>query len=200
MATDTLEAVARRIQLEMPGMQSLTTLVEALQLRCSTRVFSNSEIRLGDLSGLLWAADGINRANGHRTAASALGKNDVSIYVVSGYGTYLYNADESALYLVSDKDLRQMTVGQQQDFATPKLAILLATTPSVFGIENIDAAMTMGAIDVGIVAQNIMLYCAANEMICVPRASMDTMALSHELNLDKDTRLLLNIPIGYAKV
>lgn len=200
MSTETLETVAHRIQLEIPGMQSLTTLVEALQLRCSTRVFSDAEIRLGDLSGLLWAADGVNRADGHRTAASALGKNDVSIYVVSAYGTYLYNADDSALELVSDKDLREFIVGQQIDFAVPVLAVLLATTPSVFGIDNNEVAMAMGAVDVGIVAQNIMLYCAANEMVCVPRASMDNDVLSRALNLDRSTRLLLNIPIGYAKL
>jgi len=56
-----------------------------------------------------------------------------------------------------------------------------------------------GAIDTGIVSQNIALFCAATGMATRPRASFDREAIKSILKL-KDTQYpFLNHPIGYPK-
>ena len=62
-----------------------------------------------------------------------------------------------------------------------------------------DLKYEWGAIDTGIVSQNISLFCAATGLKTRPRASMDKEKIKNLLKL-KDTQFVfLNHPIGYAK-
>ena len=57
----------------------------------------------------------------------------------------------------------------------------------------------MGAMDAGIVSQNISLFCSAARLATVPRASMDLVRLKAALKL-KDTQMpMMNHPVGYFK-
>ena len=62
---------------------------ESLGRPSSKRWFANKKLSLQDLSDLMWAAIGINREDGKRTAASALNKQDVDVYVLMEEGAYL---------------------------------------------------------------------------------------------------------------
>ena len=57
----------------------------------------------------------------------------------------------------------------------------------------------MAAMDAGIVSQNINLFCAANNLVTVPRASMDKDKLKKVLNLKEHQLLLMNNPVGYPQ-
>lgn len=58
----------------------------------SHREFSEKDLTLEQLSGMLWAACGINRAeSGKRTAPSAMNWQDVQVFVFLKTGIYLYN-------------------------------------------------------------------------------------------------------------
>ena len=52
------------------------------------------------LSNLLWAAYGVNRPDGKRTAPSANNRQTIDVYVALAEGVYLYNAKEHRLDLV----------------------------------------------------------------------------------------------------
>ena len=57
----------------------------------------------------------------------------------------------------------------------------------------------LGAMDAGIVSQNISLFCSAARLATVPRASMDLVRLKAALKL-KDTQMpMMNHPVGYFK-
>jgi nitroreductase len=56
-----------------------------------------------------------------------------------------------------------------------------------------------GAIDSGIVSQNISLFCAATGVKTRPRASMDKEKIKKLLKLDDRHYVFLNHPVGYAK-
>ncbi|MBN2031453.1 nitroreductase family protein [bacterium] len=56
-----------------------------------------------------------------------------------------------------------------------------------------------GAIDAGIISQNISLFCAATGLKTRPRASMDKEKVKDLLNLKETHYVLLNHPVGYAK-
>jgi nitroreductase len=55
----------------------------------------------------------------------------------------------------------------------------------------------MGALDAGIVSENIGLFCAASNLATVPRAGMNKEALQQALHLKPSQILWLNHPVGY---
>lgn len=168
--------------LEKPDLTRGTLLMEALSQRKSTREFSEKELSNADLSGLLWAANGINRPeSGKRTAPSAMNKQDVKVYVCLKQGSYLYNPTHHSLELISEGDARQRT-------DAPVMLVLASDTQE-----------TWGALDTGIVSQNISLYCAAMNLATVVRGSMDQDALRKALKLAGSQALHLNQPVGYFK-
>ena len=71
--------------------------MEVLKDRKSTREFGSGTLSPQTLSNLLWAAFGINRPDGRRTAPSAMNWQEVSIYVATPAGVYVYDAKANAL-------------------------------------------------------------------------------------------------------
>lgn len=185
------------IELQRPDLQREGSLMEALAKRRSVREYSPREVSMSDLSGLLWAANGVNRPDGHHTAATALNKEDVDVYVLDDKGAYMYLPSKNVLEPVAEGDFRELIRGFQADFPIPPMAVVLVTTPGRFGVSDPQASAMMGAVDVGIVAQNIMLYCASRGLNTVPRASMDSNALAKALHLGEGAIPLLNLPVGY---
>ncbi len=57
----------------------------------------------------------------------------------------------------------------------------------------------MGAMDAGIVSQNISIFCSAARLATVPRASMDINQLKKVLKLKESQVPMMNHPIGYLK-
>jgi len=63
-------------------------LMDALAARRSSRSFKPDPLPLAMLSSLLWAAYGINRPDGGRTAPSAINPQEVDLYVAMAEGPY----------------------------------------------------------------------------------------------------------------
>ena len=70
------------IKLNAPDKSRGSSVMKALSDRHSDREYDSTDLSKQDLSDLLWAANGINRTDGKRTAPSALNKQDVDIYVI----------------------------------------------------------------------------------------------------------------------
>jgi nitroreductase len=87
----------KTIKLNEPNKTRGLPVMEAFALRASVREWSDKDLSLQDLSDLLWAANGINRPDGKRTAPSAMNAQDIDIYVFTKDGAYLYDAAAHAL-------------------------------------------------------------------------------------------------------
>jgi nitroreductase len=87
----------KTVKLNEPNKTRGLPVMEALSVRASVREWSDRKVELQDVSDLLWAANGINRPDGKRTAASAMNAQDVDIYVFVKVGAYLYDAKAHAL-------------------------------------------------------------------------------------------------------
>ena len=98
---------------------------------------------------------------------------------------------------MAEGDHRELIRGRQEDFPIPPAALVMVSTPSRFGIPDANASMMMGAVDAGIVSQNIMLFCAANGLVTVPRASMNSAAIATLLKLPEGALPLITNPVGY---
>ena len=91
-------AGAQDINLPTPQKQGGDPIMQTLSERKSTREFDTTkEIAPQDLSNLLWAAWGYNRED-KRTAPSAMNRQEMSLYVITAQGAYLYDA-KAAMHL-----------------------------------------------------------------------------------------------------
>ena len=94
----------KAIKLSSPDKNRGSSIMKALSDRHSDREYAAKELSLQDLSDLLWAANGINRPDGKRTAPSALNKQDIDIYVIMKEGAYLYDAKANSLQPIAKGD------------------------------------------------------------------------------------------------
>src|SRR5512132_4414253 len=82
---------AKSIQLPPPQKSGGKPLMQALAERQSNREFTAQALPPQLLSNLLWAAAGVNRPDGRRTAPSARNWQDIDIYVTLPDGVYVYD-------------------------------------------------------------------------------------------------------------
>jgi hypothetical protein len=99
---------AQSIDLVAPQKTGGMPLMEALAKRSTARAFATNELSSQQLSSLLWAAFGINRPDGKRTAPSASNRQETDIYVLLKQGVYVYSAASNRLDLVVAEDIRAL--------------------------------------------------------------------------------------------
>jgi SagB-type dehydrogenase family enzyme len=187
------------IKLPAPKMDGGKPLMQALNARQSAREFSDQKLAPQTLSNLLWAAWGINRPDGHRTAPSASNKQEIDVYVVLPEGAYVYDAKAHALTAVATGDLRAAT-GTQPFPATAALNLVYVADMAKAGRPATDPqqALNTGA-NAGFIAQNAYLYCASEGLATVVRASVNKPELAKLLKLRADQVIVLAQSIGYPK-
>ena len=171
----------KAIKLNAPDKTRGASVMKALADRHSEREFANKKLSLQDLSDLMWAAIGINREDGKRTAASALNKQDVDVYVLMEEGAYLYDPKQTSVNSAPACLLMVSDVSKFGNVGTPQLR------------------ERFGALDAGLVSQNIALFCSGCGLVTVPRGSMEADALKKVLKLSDSQIPMINHPVGYAK-
>jgi SagB-type dehydrogenase family enzyme len=187
-------------------------LMQALKARQSTRGGYGPEEKLSmqTLSNLLWAADGVNRPNNHRTAPSAVDWQNIDIYVFTADGVFLYDAIQHVLKVISSEDMRanaglegQAAGSMKQDFAkTAPVSLVyvanLAKTKTM-NYEGESVGLWWSAVGVGAIAQNVYLFCASENLACIVRAMVDAAKLTQVLKLGADQKVMLTSTIAQFK-
>jgi SagB-type dehydrogenase family enzyme len=186
------------VQLPKPQTDGGKPLMQVLRERKSVRAFSSQDLSEQTLSNLLWAACGINRPDGRRTAPSAMNRQEIDIYVVTAKGAWLYDAKEHLLKPVAAGDLRTLAGTQEWVKEAPVNLIYVADTAKMGGGDEEARTLYSGA-DVGFIAQNVYLYCASEELATVVRASVDRPALSKALGLRPEQKIILAQTVGHPK-
>ncbi|MDR1201159.1 MAG: SagB/ThcOx family dehydrogenase [Tannerellaceae bacterium] len=187
------------IKLSPPAKAGGEPLMKVFNNRKSDRAFAPDKLKLQDLSTLLWATNGINREDGKRTAPSAINAQDVDVYVIMEEGAYLYDAKVHALQPVAAGDYREAVAGGQDFVKAAPVSLVLVSDLSRLSKNINEGTKFMGAVDVGIVCQNINIACAGMGLATVPRASMNQEVLKTVLKLTDNHLLLMNNPVGYPK-
>ncbi|MDD5581885.1 MAG: SagB/ThcOx family dehydrogenase [Candidatus Marinimicrobia bacterium] len=187
------------IPLPEPQKTGGMPLMEALNHRQSSRSFQEKEIPNQLLSNLLWAAFGVNREGGKRTAPSSQGKNEIEIYISTAKGLFLYVPEENALKKIHDKDIRKQT-GKQNFVAKAPMNLIYVANYKKAG-KNIDPEIyryTSG-INTGFIAQNVYLYCASEGLGTVVRGWFDEKELREAMGLEDYKGIILTQTVGYKK-
>jgi len=185
------------IQLPNPQKDGGKPLMAALNSRMSTRSFSGEKLPMQTLSNLLWAAFGINRPDGRRTAPSAKNWQEIDIYVVTADGAYLYDAKKNALDRIVTKNIMAMT-GSQVFVKDASVNLVYVADYSRVSEEGPARATLIGA-DAGLISENVYLFCASEGLATVVRYSVDRDALAKELKLRPEQNIILAQSVGYPK-
>ncbi|MFA7485887.1 MAG: nitroreductase family protein, partial [Phycisphaerae bacterium] len=97
------------IELPQPRTEGGMPLMQALKQRKTSREFSDEKLPMQVLSNMLWAACGVNRPDGKRTAPTAMNQQQIDVYVSLEEGLYFYDAALNTLKLVLKEDIREAT-------------------------------------------------------------------------------------------
>jgi nitroreductase len=98
-------------------------LFDALRTRHSTREYSSRALSPRQLSDLLWAAFGVNRSSGDRTAPYWRHVMVTDLYVTTAGGVWLYEPKSHTLIPHQSEDIRAQT-GLQDFVATAPLYLI----------------------------------------------------------------------------
>ncbi len=119
------------IPLPAPAMDGGKPLLTTLKTRSSSREFAPDAIPPQTLSTLLWAAWGLNRPDGRRTAPSASNRQEIDIYVTLPAGAYLWDAKSNTLLPVAPGDHRALTGAQPFPATAPLNLVYVADMAKV---------------------------------------------------------------------
>jgi SagB-type dehydrogenase family enzyme len=195
--------IFEEIKLLKPQVKGGMPLMEALNARKSSRVFSSKELPPQMLSNLLWAAFGVNRPIegkkiGKRTAPTACNWQEIDIYVAMAKGTYLYDAKNHVLKPVVAKDLRAV-VGKQGFTKDAPVGLIFVADYKRMGMVDDKVKNFYASTDTGFISQNVYLFCASENLATVVLGMVARSALSKALNLNSDQKIILTQPVGFHK-
>ena len=186
------------IALPKPKTDGGMPLMQALAERKTGREFSPEKLPLQTLSDLLWAAAGINRPDGKRTAPAAKNCQKIDVYVAMAEGLYLYEPTKNELVPVLSDDLRERSGKQAFVKDAPVNLIFVADFAKMDRIQQKDREF-YAATDTGYISQNVYLYCASAGLATVVRGYVDREPLAKAMKLRPDQKVILAQTVGYPK-
>jgi SagB-type dehydrogenase family enzyme len=190
---------AATIELPAPTKDGGMPLMEAFAKRRSSRELTRDALPLPLLSNLLWAAFGVNRPDGGRTAPSAINAQEIDVYVALPAGAYLYDAKTHALRLVAAADLRRIT-GYQDFVDEAPLDLVYVADHSRMKMVPAGQRESYASAATGAISQNVYLFAASSGLATVIRAWIDRAAIADALGLTHDQQVILSQTVGYPKL
>ncbi len=187
-----------QIALPAPEKTGGLALMEAFARRQSRREFAATELPLPMLASLLWAANGVSRDDGRRTAPSAMNAQEIDIYVALPSGAYLYDARDNVLRLVAGSDVRRVT-GYQDFVDEAPLDLVYVADHSRMNLVPVNMRESYASVAAGAIAENVYLFAAASGLATVLRAWIDREAIASALGLGHDQQVLLSQTVGFPK-
>jgi nitroreductase len=187
------------IALPAPVMDGGKPLMSVLKARASAREYAADPLPQQTLANLLWAAWGINRPDGRRTAPSASNRQEIEIYVTLPGGAYVWDAKANGLNPVAAGDHRAETGSQPfPGTAAVNLVYVADMTKISRPASDPQAMMNVGA-DAGFIAENVYLFCTSEGLATVVRAMIPKEALAGALSLRETQVIVLAQTVGFPK-
>ncbi len=200
MSTIPLDLVRDIIPLPPIDADGKPPLQQLLRARRSTREFLSEPLTLQQLAELLWSACGVSSGETQRrTAPSAHGWQEISVYALLPEAAYRYDAIHHRLILVRAEDLRAAS-GLQEFAATAPLNLVYVVDFELMHEAPPEERRFLSAIDTGCIAQNVYLYCTEEGLGTVVRALIDRRELAGALGLSSTERVVLAQSVGHPRL
>ncbi len=189
------------ISLPAPQIKEGMPVMQALDIRQSSRSFAETGISASQLSHILWAANGINRPETDgRTNPAALGVRSVEVYAVTEKGIYLYQPKTHALKTVAEGDFRMATTMGQDFVGTAPITLVYVSNADAWQkashIPPVDKQVQFDSIAAGAMAQSVGLVAASEGLGTCVRGSIDHEAFAKVAHLQKGQTVVIAQTIG----
>lgn len=185
--------------LPSPRAEGPLSLEEALSKRRSVRTYADRPLTTEEVGQLLWAAQGINRPEGYRTAPSAGALYPLEMYLVDAEGVWHYHPQghELALWREGDHRPRLCPAALEQEAVCRAPAVFVITavfarTAGKYG----ERAPRYVWLEAGHAAQNLLLQAVALNLGAVPIGAFYDDQVQAALELPPDHEPLYLIPVG----
>ena len=185
------------MQLPPPRPEGGKPLIQALKLRRSIREYADRALPLQVLSDLLWAAFGVNRPSGDRTAPYWRHVMVIDVYAVMANGVWFYDPKRHVLQH-SRVDIRAAT-GLQDFVATAPLNLVYVAHGERMQDVSPEDRRLYASVDAGFIGQNVYLFCASEGLATVFRGAVDTKKLAQAMELDSAQFVTFAQTVGYPK-
>ncbi len=190
---------AQVVTLLPPQRVNGKSIMECLHLRKSTKSFEFGKVLSAQqLSNILFAAGGINRANGKLTIPTARNLQNQSVYaVLPGQGIYLYIPRQHSLQLIRQGDFMDKIGRQSYHKDASLILIYVSNMPAIGGSAEVQASAS--GTHAGAAAQNVYLYAASEGLGSVICGNFDGRHLFDLLKLTDGKKVFYIQPVGFAK-
>jgi nitroreductase len=186
------------MQLPPPKTSGGMPLMQALKLRHSTREYSKRPLPPQVLSDLLWAAFGINRPSGDRTAPYWRHIMVIDLYAAMADGVWFYDPKAHALQQHSRADIRALTGTQDFVGGAPLNLIYVAHGERMHDVSPSDRRL-YASVDTGFIGQNVYLFCASEGLVSVFRGAVPYQKLEKAMRLPAEEFVTFAQTVGYPK-
>jgi len=169
-------------------------LEKALQERRSIRSFDPAKkLSLEEISRLLWAADGVNRSDGKRTAPSAMARYPLEIMAALPDGVYLYEPAEHRMKKLISEDILSM-IPRQDNFKSAAMTVLY-----VVNTRKSEGKMEYADLEIGCIGQNLFLQATAMGLASCIFAYANMDKVSKAIGLKEHQVFRMAQAVGAAK-
>ena len=196
-AIPTSAAQMKTMALPAPRREGGRPLLSALNLRHSTRAYSSRALSMQTLSDLLWAAFGVNRPSGDRTAPYWRHIMVIDIYLAMADGVWLYEPKAHELQFYLPDDIRAQT-GSQDFVASAPLNLVYVAHGERMQDLKLEERRLYSSVDTGFIGQNVYLFCASEGLATVFRGAVDYAKLAGAMKLPDQQFVTFSQTVGYA--
>ena len=185
------------MDLPSPRQSGGMPLISALQQRRSTREYSDRQIPKQILSDLLWAAFGINRPSGDRTAPYWRHVMVIDLCLALADGVFVYEPTAHTLLLHLADDIRGQT-GHQDFVATAPLNLIYVAHGERMTDISAEERRLYASVDAAFIGQNVYLF-ASEGLATVFRGAVDYFKLARTLRLSDHQFVAFAQTVGYPR-
>ena len=186
-----------RRALPPPRRSGGVPLMEALARPCSGLSFARRPIAAQLLSDLLWAACGVNRPSGDRTAPYGHHVMVIDLYAITANGAWRHDAPAHALQRASARDLRARAGTPGVAAAAPLVLACVAHGERMTGLPPAERELH-ATVDAAFVARNVELFCASEGLATMMLDAPGHARLARALRLPAGQFVALVQVVGHA--
>lgn len=193
-------AEAKEIRLPAPRMKGPLSLEETLSRRRSIRAYTEKPLSLEDIAQLFWAAQGVTRSWGGRTAPSAGALYPLEIYAATAEGVYHYLPAGHRAEVTLQEDIREglWAAGLRQEALRQAPVIFVITAIYQRTADRYGArAERYVKIEAGHAAQNLLLQAVALDLGAVVIGAFYDEEVAAALRRPAEEEPLYLIPVGH---